>query len=159
MTRPRKRKRLLAALVAAPSTATAARRAAAAAVRERVRQAWSATGMSQKALARLLKTDQATVNLWLSDAGDTAPSAGWLTALTKALRVSGHWLLTGEGSKTAPDEPADVRDARHHGFQSALNIVLGIQLRVVETVKAMRDDMEGPATTAPAPRRRARRKA
>lgn len=69
---------------------------------ERIRAARNHRGMEQADLGRALgQRDGTTVSKWEND--DRRPSSDALLAIVKALRVNGHWLLTGEG---APDSPA-----------------------------------------------------
>ena len=61
----------------------------------------AAVGLSQKALADVIGGDQPTVQRWLVDGG-SLPAGKYLVQLPGALKVSGHWLLTGKGPMAPP---------------------------------------------------------
>ena len=62
----------------------------------RIRTAMRERGVTTNAdLARMVGTSKSRVGKWL--AGAEAPGYAHLVALVRELRVSAHWLLTGEG--------------------------------------------------------------
>jgi hypothetical protein len=64
-------------------------------------------GLDQGGLGEILGTPQQAVSKWLSEEG-TLPGGKLMIRLPAALRVSGHWLLTGE----LPVEPPTLAQAR-----------------------------------------------
>jgi transcriptional regulator with XRE-family HTH domain len=62
---------------------------------ERLRQGLDERGMSQADLARELNVGVATVSEWFTRG--RVPNGDVMLRLPGALRVNGHWLLTGEG--------------------------------------------------------------
>jgi len=83
---------------------------------ERLRQLLEDRGMSQADLARELGVGVATVSEWFTRG--RVPNGDVLLRLPNALRVSGHWLLTGEGPRET--EHARGGDPYLHGAQDAL---------------------------------------
>lgn len=64
---------------------------------ERLRDAMHARGLSQAELSRRLEVTESTVSTWFRT--QAMPSGELMSKLPAALRVSGHWLLTGDGHK------------------------------------------------------------
>ncbi|MBA4159362.1 MAG: helix-turn-helix transcriptional regulator [Gemmatimonadetes bacterium] len=64
---------------------------------ERLRQCLDDRGMSQADLARELGVGVATVSEWFTRG--RVPNGDVMLRLPEALRVNGHWLLTGEGPR------------------------------------------------------------
>ncbi|MBV9774413.1 MAG: helix-turn-helix transcriptional regulator [Gemmatimonadetes bacterium] len=64
---------------------------------ERLRQVLDDRGMSQADLARELGVGVATVSEWFTRG--RVPNGDVMLRLPHVLRVSGHWLLTGEGPR------------------------------------------------------------
>src|SRR4051794_32143851 len=73
---------------------------------ERLRQVLDDRGMSQADLARELNVGVATVSEWFTRG--RVPNGDVMLRLPGALRVNGHWLLTGEGPSER--EPAHGGD-------------------------------------------------
>ena len=75
---------------------------------QRVRQARKAARLTQAQLALVIGVAKDTLSRY--ERGDIQPAANKVADITRALGVSGHWLLTGEGeaSMTTPqtDSPA-----------------------------------------------------
>jgi len=64
---------------------------------ERLRQVLDDQGLSQADLARELGVGVATVSEWFTRG--RVPNGDVMLRLPSALRVNGHWLLTGEGAR------------------------------------------------------------
>lgn len=83
----------------------------------RIRNALKGTRLGQAELAEIANVDQGTVSNWMT--GKTWPRIHEIARLMPALKVSGHWLLTGEGKKEdllEPDHP-DLVKARHETLE------------------------------------------
>ena len=70
---------------------------------ERLRQVLDDRGMSQADLARELNVGVATVSEWFTRG--RVPNGDVMLRLPGALRVNGHWLLTGQGPREYEAEP------------------------------------------------------
>ena len=80
-------------------------------MQERIRRARRKAGLSQAALADLVKVRRSTVSNWES-AKDVLPSMQNLVAIAQACRVSIEWLGTGRGGMTSdPEALADIPTA------------------------------------------------
>ena len=66
----------------------------------RILDAMVSRKVNQVRLAELLQTGQSTISGWKN--GTALPDARALERLPTLLRISGHWLLTGEGSMDPP---------------------------------------------------------
>ena len=69
-------------------------------MQERIRRARRKAGLSQAALADLVKVRRSAVSNWES-AKDVLPSMQNLVAIAQACRVSIEWLGTGRGGMTS----------------------------------------------------------
>ena len=77
-------------------------------MQERIRRARRKEGLSQAALAELVKVQRSAVSNWES-ANEVLPSMQNLVAIARACRVSIEWLGTGRGGMTLdPEALADV---------------------------------------------------
>ena len=80
-------------------------------MQERIRRARRKAGLSQAALADLVKVRRSAVSNWES-AKDVLPSMQNLVAIAQACRVSIDWLGTGRGGVTGdPEALADIPTA------------------------------------------------
>ena len=80
-------------------------------MQERIRRARRKAGLSQAALADLVKVRRSAVSNWES-AKDVLPSMQNLVAIAHACRVSIEWLGTGRGGMTSdPEALADIPTA------------------------------------------------
>ena len=80
-------------------------------MQERIRRARRKAGLSQAALADLVKVRRSAVSNWES-AKDVLPSMQNLVAIAQACRVSIEWLGTGRGGMTSdPEALADLPTA------------------------------------------------
>ena len=80
-------------------------------MQERIRRARRKAGLSQAALADLVKVRRSAVSNWES-AKDVLPSMQNLVAIAQACRVSIEWLGTGRGGMTSdPEALADIPTA------------------------------------------------
>ena len=80
-------------------------------MQERIRRARRKAGLSQAALAALVKVRRSAVSNWES-AKDVLPSMQNLVAIAQACRVSIEWLGTGRGGMTSdPEALADIPTA------------------------------------------------
>lgn len=80
-------------------------------MQERIRRARRKAGLSQAALADLVKVRRSAVSNWES-AKDVLPSMQNLVAIAEACRVSIEWLGTGRGGMTSdPEALADIPTA------------------------------------------------
>jgi transcriptional regulator with XRE-family HTH domain len=70
---------------------------------ERLRQVLDDRGLSQADLARELGVGVATVSEWFTRG--RVPNGDVMLRLPGALRVNGHWLLTGEGPREREPSP------------------------------------------------------
>jgi transcriptional regulator with XRE-family HTH domain len=70
---------------------------------ERLRQVLDDRGLSQADLARELGVGVATVSEWFTRG--RVPNGDVMLRLPGALRVNGHWLLTGEGPRELEEAP------------------------------------------------------
>ena len=70
---------------------------------ERLRQILDDRGLSQADLARELGVGVATVSEWFTRG--RVPNGDVMLRLPGALRVNGHWLLTGEGPRERETSP------------------------------------------------------
>jgi transcriptional regulator with XRE-family HTH domain len=70
---------------------------------ERLRQVLDDQGLSQADLARELGVGVATVSEWFTRG--RVPNGDVMLRLPGALRVNGHWLLTGEGPRGREHTP------------------------------------------------------
>jgi transcriptional regulator with XRE-family HTH domain len=70
---------------------------------ERLRQVLDDRGLSQADLARELGVGVATVSEWFTRG--RVPNGDVMLRLPGALRVNGHWLLTGEGPREHESSP------------------------------------------------------
>jgi transcriptional regulator with XRE-family HTH domain len=66
---------------------------------DRLKQAIEDRGFNQSSLARTLGVSQTTVSRW--ERGENTPSEEEINKLCYALRVNRHWLVGGEGPRTA----------------------------------------------------------
>lgn len=75
-------------------------------VRARLQKAMKARGVGVTELGRRLDVRQGTVSAWFDKKKKPAePKAEQLAGIPRVLRISGHWLLTGEGAMDdAPGE-------------------------------------------------------
>ena len=73
-------------------------------MKDRIKQAREAAGLSQGQLARLLGCSRSLVTQW--ENGETWPGP-WVESIADYLEVSKFWLLTGE-----PEEVVDVGTLR-----------------------------------------------
>ncbi|HEX7243399.1 MAG TPA: helix-turn-helix domain-containing protein [Longimicrobiaceae bacterium] len=88
----------MAVLTAEPSSGSTRRKAVElSAFFERLRQVLDDRGMSQADLARELGVGVATVSEWFTRG--RVPNGDVMLRLPLAVRVNGHWLLTGEGPR------------------------------------------------------------
>lgn len=76
-------------------------------------------GLDPAGLTRELGFPQGTVWGWLKEG--TVPNGKALLRLPAALRVNGHWLLTGEGAV----EPPDVRERAASLTPAQVTVILG----------------------------------
>ena len=77
-------------------------------MQERIRRARRKEGLSQAALAELVKVQRSAVSNWES-ANEVLPSMQNLVAIARACRVSIEWLGTGRGGMTSdPEALADI---------------------------------------------------
>lgn len=83
---------------------------------ERLRQVLDDRALSQADLARELGVGVATVSEWFTRG--RVPNGDVMLRLPGALRVNGHWLLTGEGPREL--DPAPGGDPYLHGAGDAL---------------------------------------
>ncbi len=83
---------------------------------ERLRQILDDRGLSQADLARELGVGVATVSEWFTRG--RVPNGDVMLRLPGALRVNGHWLLTGEGPRER--EPAPHGDPYLRGAGDAI---------------------------------------
>ena len=80
-------------------------------MQERIRRARRKAGLSQAALADIVKVRRSAVSNWES-AKDVLPSMQNLVAIAQACRVSIEWLGTGRGGMTSdPEALADIPTA------------------------------------------------
>ena len=80
-------------------------------MQERIRRARRKAGLSQAALADLVKVRRSAVSNWES-AKDVLPSMQNLVAIAQACRISIEWLGTGRGGMTSdPEALADIPTA------------------------------------------------
>ena len=80
-------------------------------MQERIRRARRKAGLSQAALADLVKVRRSAVSNWES-AKNVLPSMQNLVAIAQACRVSIEWLGTGRGGMTSdPEALADIPTA------------------------------------------------
>jgi transcriptional regulator with XRE-family HTH domain len=86
---------------------------------ERLRQVLADRGLSQADLARELNVGVATVSEWFTRG--RVPNGDVMLRLPGALRVNGHWLLTGEGPREHETTPHG--DPYQRGAQDALSRV------------------------------------
>jgi transcriptional regulator with XRE-family HTH domain len=88
---------------------------------------------TQAAFARMLGTTQQTVQGWLREEGRlSVPDGESLLALATAFRLSGHWLLTGEGPQEAPGE-----DAIGPYRQARIEVAVELKQQVAVVVRAV----------------------
>jgi transcriptional regulator with XRE-family HTH domain len=83
---------------------------------ERLRQVLDDRAMSQADLARELNVGVATVSEWFTRG--RVPNGDVMLRLPAALRVNGHWLLTGEGPRERDATPGG--DPYRRGAEDAL---------------------------------------
>lgn len=83
---------------------------------ERLRRVLDDRAMSQADLARELNVGVATVSEWFTRG--RVPNGDVMLRLPGALRVNGHWLLTGEGP--SEHDPAGGADPYRAGAEDAL---------------------------------------
>lgn len=83
---------------------------------ERLRQVLDDRAMSQADLARELNVGVATVSEWFTRG--RVPNGDVMLRLPSALRVNGHWLLTGEGPRERDASPGV--DPYRRGAEEAL---------------------------------------
>jgi len=83
---------------------------------ERLRQCLDDRSMSQADLARELGVGVATVSEWFTRG--RVPSGDVMLRLPQVLRVNGHWLLTGEGSRALKRRRGE--DPYQRGAQDAI---------------------------------------
>ncbi|HYH79524.1 MAG TPA: helix-turn-helix transcriptional regulator [Longimicrobium sp.] len=83
---------------------------------ERLRQVLDDRGMSQADLARELGVGVATVSEWFTRG--RVPNGDVMLRLPAALKVNGHWLLTGDGSRE--QDPAPGGDPYLRGAADAV---------------------------------------
>lgn len=81
------------------------KRARAALFRDRLEQAMAQAGISQSALARLVRVDRSTISQLVRDAGARLPNAQVVAECAQALGVSADWLL---GLSNRPESAADL---------------------------------------------------
>lgn len=86
----------------------------------RLRLVLSDRGMSQADLARELGVGVATVSEWFTRG--RVPNGDVMLRLPQALRVNGHWLLTGEGPREM--DGGEGGDPYQHGARDALSRVM-----------------------------------
>ena len=80
-------------------------------MQERIRRARRRAGLSQAALAELVKVQRSAVSNWES-ANQVLPTMQNLVAIARACRVSIEWLGTGRGGMTLdPEAQADIPTA------------------------------------------------
>lgn len=84
---------------------------------ERLRQVLDDRGMSQADLARELNVGVATVSEWFTRG--RVPNGDVMLRLPAALRVDGHWLLTGEGARER-EHALDGGDPYARGAEDAI---------------------------------------
>lgn len=89
--------------------------------------------MNQTDFGTLAGADQTTISGWK---GGKAPNADALSRIPKALRISGHWLLTGEEPMEAVEEPVALRTARRNGW-------LACAAQVKQAIALPADDEDG----------------
>ncbi len=76
-------------------------------MQERIRRARRKAGLSQAALAELVKVQRSAVSNWES-AKEVLPSMQNLVAIARACHVSIEWLGTGRGAMAIDSELADI---------------------------------------------------
>ena len=80
-------------------------------MQERIRRARRRAGLSQAALAEVVKVQRSAVSNWES-ANEALPSMQNLIAIARTCRVSIEWLGTGRGGMTLdPEALADIPTA------------------------------------------------
>lgn len=77
------------------------------AARQRLDEAMRKRGVNQSELARRLHVKPGTVNQWFRGKRPAQPKAEQLAGIPNALGISGHWLLTGDG--TMDDQPEEAQ--------------------------------------------------
>jgi transcriptional regulator with XRE-family HTH domain len=83
-------------------------------------------------LARDLGVPHATVLKW---SGGSVPGGDLLAKLPKALGVSGHWLLTGEGPADAPGAREDLSRARRVAAAEERGRILSAMREAIERIE------------------------
>lgn len=109
---------------------------------QRLKDARTARGLRRNALAHLAGVDSSTITRWERD--ERQATGVLVTKLASALRVSEHWLLTGEGSRVPHDLPEEVslpplgKIALEHVLQaySWPDLPMDDVLEIVATVRA-----------------------
>lgn len=94
-----------------------------------------ASGLSQTELGKLLGAKQSVVQPWVSEGGEGLPDVEGLALLTKALKVSGHWLLTGQLPMEAPGLIPELDEAFALGWR------MGVR-RALRAVEAVADPID-----------------
>lgn len=79
-------------------------------VRQRLQLAFERSGLTQAELAERCRAAKGTVSDWFNPEKDAVPDGEKMARLPAALRVSGHWLLTGDGP-VVPDRDGDAFQA------------------------------------------------
>ena len=121
-------------------------------MQERIRRARRKAGLSQAALADLVKVRRSAVSNWES-AKDVLPSMQNLVAIAQACRVSIEWLGTGRGGMTSdpealadiPTEDAELVDAHEERELLAAfrNLPRRSQQLVMELTEALQASRRG----------------
>lgn len=106
---------------------------------ERFRLARKRRRMSQRKVGQSLGLqDHALVSQWETD--KALPTGAQMLALPSLLRVSGHFLLTGQGEATVGQIPAEVE-----GYREIMEIVCRVSGCSTTVGEEVRRKVDGPA--------------
>ncbi len=111
-------------------------------LRERMRHAWHASGITQVAIAERCKVKRESVSQWVAvdESKGTSPTNDNLACFAEITGYELRWLLTGHGPKTI-NEPHEVREPSGPAYRSQREIdpdLLGECMNTVRDLLAER---------------------
>lgn len=101
--------------------------------KQRLRHALALSGKGQNEVAREVGASQSVASEWFDEAVETLPGGRFLIRLPGALRVNGHWLVTGEG-QWHPEPKSGRKDVL---------LMEGIEIGVRSTIAEMKKTITG----------------